>query len=149
MPPLLALLGFTLLTAGLHARMEIEIEGPNGWAANLPTKRYDTKLSRLIFGVPITRYHLVMMATVFAFAHLPALVVHPWTVQHELFVLGYAILHFCLEDFLWFAFNPAFGVKKFTHENIWWHSRWFLGLPLAYWTGIPAATLLLALAYQS
>ncbi len=145
MPSLFALLLFALLTASLHAWMEIEIEGPNGWAAKLPTKRYDTTLARLIFGVPITRYHLVMMATILAFAHLPALFVAPWTFAHELVVFGYVILHFTLEDFLWFVFNPAYGIRKFSKQNIWWHSRWFLGLPLAYWTGLPVGLALLLL----
>lgn len=149
MPPVIALIGFTLLTASLHAWMEIEIEGPSGWAEKLPTKRFDTRLSRLIFGVPITRYHLVMMSVVIAFAHLPALFVQPWTVQHELLVFGYVIFHFCVEDFLWFVLNPAFGFRKFSREHIWWHSRWFLGLPLAYWTGIPCAIVLLFLAYTT
>ncbi len=134
---------FALVTASLHAWMEIEIEGPDGWAAKLPTKHYDTKLTRLIFGVPITRYHLSMMATVFAFVQLPVLFVSPWSLQYELLVIGFAVLHFCVEDFLWFVFNPAFGIKKFTRENIWWHRRWFLGLPLAYWMCVPVALLLL------
>lgn len=149
MPTLLTLIPFALLTAVLHARMEIEIEGPDGWAAKLPTKRYDTKFARLIFGVPITRYHLVMMATILTLAHLPVLFVRPWTLANELTVLGFTVLHFLLEDFLWFACNPAFGIRKFKRENIWWHSRWFLGIPLAYWLGFPTTLMLLWLGIAS
>jgi hypothetical protein len=29
--------------------------------------------------------------------------------------------------------NPHYGWKKFTRENVWWHKRWFLGLPVDYW----------------
>ena len=45
---------------------------------------------------------------------------------------------------LWFLFNPHYGWKRFTRENVWWHKRWALGLPVDYWVlGTVALVLLL------
>ena len=47
-------------------------------------------------------------------------------------IAGYN-LFWVVEDFLWFVLNPHFGWSKFNKNSIWWHKRWFLGLPLDYW----------------
>gem|GEM_PF-7038166 len=31
---------------------------------------------------------------------------------------------------LWFVLNPHYGCKKFTKENVRWHKRWTLGVPM-------------------
>lgn len=134
---------FALVTASLHAWMEVEIEGPHGWAEKLPTKIYTGKFVRWVFGSHVTGYHLAMLLTVVSIAHLPAFFVRPWSWNAEFVVLGYSILHFALEDFLWFVLNPAFGIKKFSAQHVWWHRRWLLRVPLAYWLSFPLSIVLL------
>lgn len=143
MESLLALIALVCVTAGLHAWMEIEIEGPHGWASKLPTAPFDNAITRILFGSPITRYHVAMGLTILAFAHIPVLFVQPWSVANELIIIGYTILHLTLEDFLWFVFNPAFGLRKFKREHIWWHKRWIFKLPLGYWIAMPLSLFLI------
>ncbi len=145
MPSLLTFLILLVCTATAHALMEIHIEGKDGWAAKLPTKKFDGWLIQKILGAPLTGYHLTMTATVLALAHLPILFVQPWSWTYEALVIGFCILHFTLEDFLWFVFNPHFGLRKFRPQYIWWHSRWFLGLPLGYWLAVPIGILFVTL----
>jgi len=39
-------------------------------------------------------------------------------------------------DFLWFLWNPSFGLTRFRADNIWWYSRWVLGIPIDYYVGL-------------
>jgi len=39
--------------------------------------------------------------------------------------------------------HPHFGWKKFTKENVWWHKRWALGVPVDYWVAGALALVLL------
>ena len=41
--------------------------------------------------------------------------------------------------------NPSFGLSKFHSENIWWYSRWLLGMPVDYYVGL-ALSLLVCMA---
>ncbi len=56
-----------------------------------------------------------------------------WTPRLELHAIGAYTLFWIVEDALWFVMNPHYGWKKFTRENVWWHKRWLLGLPVDYW----------------
>lgn len=117
------------------AKMEIEIEGEHGWAANLPTWRIENHflLDILYGGRPLTGYHFWAFTFMFGSFHLPFFWIGKWWWQGELRVIGGYYLFWILEDFLWFVLNPHFGWKKFSHENIWWHKKWLLGLPVDYW----------------
>ena len=132
----LIFVGYLLVSAIVFARLEIQIEGPAGWAANLPTWRVENKWTKLLYGNrPLTGYHLWMQILVFCMAHSTfALGFVPWSWMGELRVLGFVILFFLIEDFLWFVFNPAFGVRRFKAEHIWWHApTWWWIMPRAYW----------------
>jgi hypothetical protein len=134
-----------VLCASLFAMMEIQIEGADGWAAQLPTWRIENRWTRLFFGKrPLTGYHLYVLLFVLLMAHAPyflAMAVPSW--RGEARVVSFIILFWVLEDFLWFAFNPRFGVGKFRKEHIWWHaSNWWWIMPRDYWIFVPVGLLL-------
>jgi hypothetical protein len=130
------------------ALVEIEIEGPYGWAEKLPTPyRVSGPLARafafLLGGKPLTGYNLLMFtATLLAF-HLPFAFGAPWTAARELAVLAAWVAWSAVWDCLWFLLNPAYGRRRFRPGNVWWHGRWLWRLPLDYWV---AAVVSLALA---
>jgi hypothetical protein len=125
----------TLIAAFLWAKLEIEIEGEHGWAANLPTWRVEKHPALELFfgGRPLTGYHVWAFTSVGFFFHLPFLVMGHWSLALELRALGSCCVFWVVEDYLWFVMNPHFGWRKFRQENIWWHRRWLLRLPLDYW----------------
>ncbi len=127
---------YLLASAFVFARVEIEIEGPNGWADKLPTWRIANKWTKLFYGDrPLTGYHLWMQVFVVMMAHLPfALHAWQWSWAMELRVIGFIILFFIVEDFLWFVLNPAFGLRRFRRDHIWWHKpTWWWIMPRDYW----------------
>jgi len=130
------LAAYLLLAAFTFARVEIEIEGPHGWAANLPTWRISNQWTKIFYGSrPLTGYHLWLQIFVLTLAHCPfALGLCPWSWPMELRVIGFVILFFIVEDFLWFVLNPAYGLKRFRREHIWWHApHWWWFMPRDYW----------------
>jgi hypothetical protein len=42
------------------------------------------------------------------------------------------MLFWIFEDFLWFVFNPCFGLAKFSPQFIPWHKHWIIGMPSDY-----------------
>jgi len=49
-------------------------------------------------------------------------------------LIGFLILFFLIEDFLWFVLNPSFGLKRFRAQHIWWHApTWWWIMPRDYW----------------
>ncbi len=142
------LLGLIIL-ASLLAALEIQIEGDQGWAAGLPTWRKDNWLTQaFLSGRPLTGYHVFLFSFVFAFVHWPFFSgLAAWSLGHELRVISFNFLFWVLEDFLWFVFNPAFGVSKFRRIHIWWHApTWWWIAPRDYWV---LTTLGLVLYYFS
>lgn len=131
---ILALL-FLFVLAFAWAQMEIQIEGKNGWAAELPTWRVsDHWLLDLLYGSrPLTGYHVWAFVFVFLALHWPFAVGKVWTWREELRIVGAYNVFWVVEDFLWFLMNPHYGLKSFTRGKIWWHKRWVLGVPLDYW----------------
>lgn len=123
------------LAAVAWAKLEIEIEGPDGWAANLPTWRVkDHFLLRLFYGGrPLTGYHVWAFFFVFLCFHVPLAALRTWSVHYEVRVIGAYHIFWIVEDFLWFVLNPHYGLSNFKPSNIWWHKKWLLGLPLDYW----------------
>ncbi len=126
---------YILIGAFFWAKMEIEIEGPHGWASNLPTWKIDKHILLDLFygGRPLTGYHLWAFSVVFFIFHMPIVWVESWSIRKELNVIGGYYLFWVMEDVLWFILNPNFGWRKFGFKNIWWHKHWFLGLPFDYW----------------
>ena len=110
---------YTTLYAFLWACMEIEIEGKDGWAANLPTTSF--------LESHFTWYHVFMNLIVsLTMGRLM------WSQGGIFHCVFYIAEWFLLEDFLWFALNPDFGLEKYTPEHIWWHAKqpWYFGMPL-------------------
>lgn len=114
---------FVLVYAALFAMLEIEIEGPHGWAARLPTVPVVGKF---------TGYHCVMNVMVvitLLYALLPRL--GAWATLF--FVVGW----FLIEDFVWFVLNPGFGICNYTRDKVKWHgSHWPFGIPLHNFIGL-------------
>ena len=136
---------FLFLLSFLFAQVEIAIEGPHGWAKNLPTWKLHPRhwVSRLFFeGRPATGYHVWMILFMLCFPHI-IYIFNPISLSTELKLLSFLALFATAEDFLWFALNPAFGLKKFKKENIWWHAdNWFIFAPRLYFIFIPLGVIL-------
>ncbi len=144
LPHVLFLAGLGILTV-LFALAEVQIEGPHGWAAKLPTWRLDNRWTRLFYSSrPLTGYHLYLQLFILLVIHLPfalGLVRPAWPVEARL--LAFFIFFWILEDFLWFIFNPAFGLKRFRPQHIWWHApTWWWIMPRDYWIFFPIGLLL-------
>jgi hypothetical protein len=129
-------LAFVLLSALFFAKLEVEIEGRQGWATGLPTWRVDNHFLLDLFfgGRSLTGYHVWSFVLFLFLFHMPFLFCESWSVRAELNVLGGYFLFWVVEDLLWFVMNPNFGLRKFNKDHAWWHKRWVLGLPLEYWT---------------
>lgn len=132
---LLALLGWVALVSYFFAKVEIHIEGKNGWAGSLPTWRIEKHWLLDIFwgGRPLTGYHAWVFPFILLICHLGFFLVGGWTWTLELRTMGVVAIFWTLEDFLWFVLNPAYGLKSFKKGLIPWHTRWVLGLPVDYW----------------
>jgi hypothetical protein len=144
--PLLCVLALVM------ALVEIEIEGPYGWAEKLPTPYRVSGPGARLFGLvlggkPLTGYNLLMFAATLVAFHLPYAFGAPWTAARELALLAAWVAWSALWDFLWFQLNPAYGWRLFRPGNVWWHSRWLWILPLDY-SIAGVASLALALVAQ-
>ena len=147
---LAGLLVMLSLLAAVFAQVEIQIEGAAGWAANLPTWRVESHWLLDCFwgGRPLTGYHVwvfLFMALVF---HLPFFLHGRHGFRLEFRIVGSLALFWILEDFLWFAFNPAFGLSRFNPTFIPWHHHWILGVPVDYWVYLVLGALLIWLSFR-
>jgi hypothetical protein len=133
--PALGLMVYVLFLALILALWEIQIEGKNGWAEKLPCWRNERSS---VGGRPLTGYHIFLALFVITFIHITFLFVR-WNIIRELFTAGLIIELFLAEDFLWFALNPDYGVRKFRKGEIWWHKAWIGPVPSMYvYLGVPA-----------
>lgn len=139
-----------LLLAFFFAKVEIQIEGPAGWAANLPTWRIEQHWLLDIFwgGRPMTGYHAWAISFIGLFFHLPLIFMQQWSRRLEARVIACFLLFWITEDFLWFVFNPAFGLAQFNPEQVPWHVHWFLGAPVDYWAGLSVTGFLFWYSYR-
>lgn len=127
------LLVFMVFMSVILALWEIQIEGKDGWAGNLPCWRIEKGwLLKLTNGRPVTGYHFFMTLFLIAMVHLPLFFV-PWSWQLECLVMGFYVGMVFLEDFFWFILNPYYGIKNFRKGKIWWHKRWWGPVPDLYW----------------
>jgi hypothetical protein len=139
------LIAFILLLSILLALWEIQIEGKDGWATNLPAWRIKNGLIVKIFGGrPVTGYHIFMTLFMIAIIHLP-LFFTPWSWRLESLLIGFYLGMLLLEDFLWFVLNPHYGIKNFRRGKIWWHKNWLGPVPLLYWIMLVPVVLLIYL----
>ena len=126
-------LAFMVFMAFILAMWEIQIEGKDGWAANLPGWRIEKGwATKLMGGRPLTGYHIYMTLFMIAAVHLPLFFVS-WSWRLESLLIGFYLGMLLLEDFLWFVLNPHYGIKKFRRGTIWWHKTWWGPVPSLYW----------------
>ena len=139
----IGLLVFLVCLSVVLALWEIQIEGKDGWAANLPAWRKETGLLvRLAGGRPVTGYHIYMTVFLITLVHLPLFFV-AWSWRLESLVLGFYVGMVFLEDFFWFVFNPSYGIRNFRKGKIWWHKTWWGPVPALYWFLLVITVLLL------
>lgn len=120
----------------LLALLEVQIEGANGWAAQLPTWRsFDPRITWIFGGKPITGYHVYLNLLLLTFFHFP-LVMTGFSWRKETRLLSAYIILTVVWDFLWFVVNPHFGMTKYDPTHIWWFRHWALGFPVDYFVGI-------------
>jgi hypothetical protein len=149
--PIVALIGGVVVLAFFFAQVEIQIEGAHGWAAKLPVSfRIERHWLLDVFwgGRPMTGYHAWVFPFMALAFHFPLLVMWRWSARLEARVLGCVALFWVIEDFLWFALNPAYGVGPLLAQQVAWHKKWFLGLPLDYWTFTLGGAILLWLSFR-
>jgi len=147
---LLYFIGLLLWVSYCFAKVEIAIEGEHGWADDLPTWRLSKEhiLSRMLSGGrELTGYHFWIQTFVFSLLHVVYLF-HVPSFAIELQILSFIFALWIIEDFLWFLLNPAYGIKKFKKEYIWWHERhWWWFAPMEYFTFLPVSIFLYWLSY--
>lgn len=146
---LIRLFIFDLLIAFAVAKLEINIEGKNGWAENLPTWRLQNKWTKLLWGEkPYTGYHFWLNFTMLLCLHFPFFVFPLWNLSLELQLLGMFLVAVILEDIFWFTLNPHYGLSKFNKTHAHWHDSWIGPIPTLYFKVlIPALALIAASFY--
>ncbi len=149
---LLYLLLYIVLGCVVWAWLEINIEGPDGWAGKAPTWRYKSRWwMKLSGGKPLTGYHVFFNLSQLWFLHLIFILTRHWTWSLELVIMGCFVLMGVVEDFLWFALNPYWGLKRFRREEIWWHRNqpWFCRVPSSYILGLLIAAVFFWLGWPA
>ena len=126
----LALGAYFFLMAFVLAHLEIQIEGPHGWAEKLPTWRWDGPGVRRWFGKPITGYHLCLITFILLFLHVPQFYGASWAREADLLAMFFFLS--VTWDVLWFACNRHFGMGRFRKGQVWWFPAWSLGVPRPY-----------------
>jgi len=117
----------------LIALLEIQIEGVGGWAKNLPTWRINLNIP--FFKKQLTGYHTYFWLLTFHLTHLIFMFTE-WTAKKELLLVSFYFYMWLIEDFLWFVFNPKYGIKKFNKKHVPWHKDWFMFVPVDYYLGL-------------
>ena len=142
---------YLFIIATILAFIEIQIEGRHGWMERIPCWRPDPKsllarfYAKMLGGKPMTGYHLAMFGGFLPlFLHFPFIAGVPWNLVKKLETISAYFLLITCEDFLWFVWNPFYGLKKFNAKSIWWHKKWVGPAPMAYPVAI-AISLVLAL----
>jgi len=139
----LAIGAYFFLIAFVLAHLEIQIEGPHGWAEKLPTWRWDGPGVRRWLGKPVTGYHLSLVTVILLFLHVPQFYGRNWEREADLLAMFFFLT--VTWDVLWFACNRHFGLARFRKGQVWWFPSWALGVPRPYLVAI-ALSLAAALA---
>jgi hypothetical protein len=134
-PSFIALFTFILVLSVVTAFLEVQIEGEYGWAKKLPTWRYGPPwILRLFNGKELTGYHFWLFTMFLLFFHMPVLFL-PWSCALEFTVLSGLALFTVFWDYLWFVFNPNFGLRRYNRREIWWFQSWVGPFPRDYYVG--------------
>ena len=143
-----ALLLWLVLLGTVFAKVEVQIEGGAGWAANLPTWRLESSWLNALWGdKTITGYHVWLFSFMALAFHLPLFVAGKFSRRLEARIIGCIMVFWIVEDFLWFAFNPAFGIERFRPGSVPWHRHWVMGVPVDYTLSLAVGFALLAWSY--
>jgi hypothetical protein len=132
--------------------IEIEIEGGHGWAERLPTWYFKRGWFGRLFGLvmghrPLTGYHVFVFTIPLVIVHLPFGFGLDWSVGAELAQLAIYFAIAVIWDYIWFVMNPAYTVRRFRRENVWWFQvPWIWRFPLDYYIGIGVSIAFAALA---
>jgi hypothetical protein len=140
-------IAYTVVAAMVFALWEIQIEGKNGWAKNLPCWKIQKNwVVKLMGGRPLTGYHLYMIVFLILIIHFPFFFTE-WEVKKELFLFSFFFGFLLLEDFFWFVLNPHYGLRRFKKTQIEWHKNWWGPVPDFYWwySAIAAISLYIAI----
>lgn len=130
---LLKLAFWAIILAFVWAKLEIQIEGKDGWAKNLPTWKIKNRFTDFVLsGSPLTGFHFWIITLLLLSFHLPFFIGVPWSFKIEIGLIGIFLIFLIVEDFLWFLLNPYYGIRKFNQENIPWHKKWLGPIPIAY-----------------
>jgi len=139
---IIGILLFMIFLSVILALGEIQIEGKDGWASNLPCWRIETEFAKkLMDGNPITGYHVYTALAILSFSHLPLLFI-TWTWRLECLLLGFYFGVILLEDIFWFVFNPYYGLRSFRKGKIWWRKTWWGPLPSFTWVYLTLTVIL-------
>lgn len=129
---------YLFIMALVLALLEIQIEGKNGWARNLPTWRpskdkWHAKLYSTVFsGKELTGYHIAMFTFVFLIFNLPYVFGIPLTLENWLKTVSIYFTFSMTWDFLWFVFNPNYPITRFGKEDKINHLKWVGRVPVDY-----------------
>lgn len=126
----LAMGAYFFVIALVLAHLEIQIEGPHGWAEKLPTWRWDTPGVRRWVGKPVTGYHVCLVTCLLLLLHVPQFYGASWEREADLLSMFFFLT--VTWDFLWFACNRHYGVGRFRKGQIWWFPAWTFGVPRPY-----------------
>lgn len=133
---------YLFILAIVLAILEIQIEGPNGWAQNLPTWRpknnnwYIKFYRQMMSGREPTGYHITIFTFVLLILHIPYVFGLPLIPYYWLQTLSFFFMFVVLWDFLWFVLNPHHPLKTFSKKHIWWHKKWLGNVPTDYYMAI-------------
>jgi hypothetical protein len=116
------------------------------WRPKNPNSLIPRIYSFVMEGRELTGYHIAFFGGVFIFLHYPFLKGFPWNLGEEFYTLSVFLLIMMFEDFLYFVLNPDFGVKRFKHQFIPWHPRWFGPVPTGILIGIAVSIIFAIIA---
>ena len=132
---------FVFVLALVYAAIEIEIEGPDGWAKNLPTPQnflghlslYHVYMIFLAVCILSGFYYFRNTAIKTESSHVvepkkrPNLALRILTVIGQ--ILWMLIFFFLIQDLLWFVLNPSYTINGYCASKIPWHTPWLWGIP--------------------
>lgn len=123
---------FYFFLALVFALFEVELEGKYGWAEKSQTWRVSPGRFplwlRSIFPKPLTGYHIFIFLAAVLVAHMSFFSGVAWSWQAEFQALSLYFAWTPLWDYLWFVFNPQFGIKRLGPNAVWWYKdSWWVG----------------------
>lgn len=130
------------------ARVEIHIEGPHGWAVNLPTWRWGPEWwVKATNGKELTGYHVWLTLFLIGMFHLP-LVFAGFSAALWAKCLSSYMMVTAAWDLQWFVWNPAWGFHALRTREVLWFRKKIGGLPVDYFMGYAVSAGLTALIWS-